>query len=84
MFKSGARLIPGKWQLIELYTETTSGLQHLKEADLVEQKVFLVLSFCENREFFAAGQCPFPVFNTFFEGEVEFVTKLHLSDPSQG
>lgn len=59
MFARPSKRLPGKWQLIEYYTETNSELLNIKESDLGIKKEFSTFELTAENRFY--HQCKLPV-----------------------
>lgn len=51
IFTNPRNLLPGKWQLVEYFTEPETELLHVDEDELQQKKEFLQLSFTQEKAF---------------------------------
>ena len=59
MFARPSKQIPGKWHLVEYYTETETELQNITEAQLNAEKQLWNIEFTEKKSY--SQQCNLPV-----------------------
>ncbi len=59
MFARPSKQIPGKWNLVEYYTETETELQNITEAQLNAEKQLWNIEFTEKKSY--SQQCNLPV-----------------------
>jgi hypothetical protein len=59
MFARPSKQIPGKWHLVEYYTETENELRNITEAQLKAEKELWNIEFTEKKNY--SHQCNLPV-----------------------
>lgn len=78
MFARPSKLLPGKWQLVEYYTETGSELLNIKEVDLSHNKEFWTIELTPENRFYHQCNLPVGLISKISNGEWQ-ITKNYIA-----
>jgi hypothetical protein len=69
MFARPSKQLPGKWQLVEYYTETGNELLNIKEVELGVKKEFWTIEFTAGNKFYHQQNLPVSLIPNVKNGE---------------
>jgi hypothetical protein len=68
MFFNPVKVLPGRWQLFEFYTEPALELIHMEESQLKAENLFWNIEFSDDRVFSQKSNLNFPVIHSDLTG----------------